>query len=104
MYRHAAFAYKNKMYIYGGKLSVVKNSNKVYAFDTEAKTFERFKNLEVDQNNLRPPEIEGHSANLYSFFTINFYFPNQKKNIIKNNQYSFFKKLLIYNFKNYFLN
>lgn len=53
------------MYLYGGKLSVVQNSNKVYAFDTEAKTFEIFKNYEVDENNLRPPEIEGHSADLY---------------------------------------
>ena len=80
MYRHATFAYKNKMYIYGGKLSVVKNSNKMYAFDTETMTFERFKNLEVDQNNLRPPEIEGHSANLYSFFKIIYFFQNFKKN------------------------
>ena len=73
LHRHTAIIYEDKMYIYGGKLSVLKNSDKLFCYDfsgNEWSLMNQNKNKQMigsqtDENELLPFAIDSHNAALY---------------------------------------
>ena len=67
LHRHTTLVFQNKMYLYGGKVSIFQNSNKLYSYDFEANEWELI-NAEkpqiIDDYEI-PFFLDSHNAELY---------------------------------------
>lgn len=65
MHRHTAVVYLNKMYLYGGKVSVFQNSNKLYSYDFESNEWELIEHDELIEDLKFPLYLDSHNAEIY---------------------------------------
>ena len=60
LHRHSAIVWEKYMYIFGGKQSIFENSNKLFRYSFEEKTWELIESLEINDD--FPPCLDSHSA------------------------------------------